>query len=349
MHTPLTPADVEIDEHGLPFSPTYGDVYHPQAGAIAQAQHVFLAGNELPRRWQGRTRYTLVETGFGLGHNFLATWQAWRSDPQRPARLHYVSIDKHPVRTDTLRALLSRSATGALEALAQQLLAQWPPLVSGMHRLVFEHGQVELLLCLGDVASALRQLTLDADAFYLDGFAPARNPAMWHSALYPQLARLARTGATLATWSASHRVRADLAACGFTVQAQPGFGGKREMTVAHFSPRHTPRFSAPWARGDDTVQHRHALVVGAGLAGCATVAALAAQGWHSTLIDAHAHIAAGASGNARGVFHGVVHAADNPHARLGRAAALELERALAGLAAHTAALQWSRGLLRLAP
>ncbi|MEE9478175.1 MAG: tRNA (5-methylaminomethyl-2-thiouridine)(34)-methyltransferase MnmD, partial [Roseateles sp.] len=198
MSTPITPAQVDFSDPAVPASPAFGDVYHARAGALAQAQHVFLGGNGLPGRWQGRRCFVVLETGFGLGNNFLATWDAWRQDPARCERLVFVSVEKHPLRRDDLARA---HAASPLPDLAQQLLAAWPPLTPGLHPLHFEGGRVELLLGLGDARELLRELVLQADAIYLDGFAPSRNPEMWDEWLLKQLARHAAPGTTAATWS----------------------------------------------------------------------------------------------------------------------------------------------------
>ncbi|HLL12659.1 MAG TPA: tRNA (5-methylaminomethyl-2-thiouridine)(34)-methyltransferase MnmD, partial [Rubrivivax sp.] len=183
---PIEPAQIEHGE--VPFSPLYGDAYHPHMGALEQARHVFLQGNGLPQRWVGRRSFTIVETGFGLGNNFLATWDAWRTDPQRCSRLCFVSIERHPPRV----ADLSRAhAASRLPALAGQLIAAWPPLTPNLHVMDFEDGGVQLLLGLGDVARLLPELRAQADAFFLDGFAPARNPQMWQTRVLKALGRMA--------------------------------------------------------------------------------------------------------------------------------------------------------------
>lgn len=132
------PAVAGFDEQGRLYSPAYGDVYHSPSGALGQAEHVFLRGNGLPERWRGRDAFTVCETGFGLGLNFLALWRAWRDDPQRAHRLHVVSLEAHPFGREDLAALLARHAREALAPLAAQLAAQWPPLLPGLHRLEFE-------------------------------------------------------------------------------------------------------------------------------------------------------------------------------------------------------------------
>ena len=319
---PVVPAGFELNDQGLPYSALYGDIYHPQAGALQQAEHVFLHGNGLPERWRGRDRFVVLETGFGLGNNFLAVWDAWRRDAQRCTRLHFVSIERHPLR----RADLARAhAQSPFPELAGALVAAWPVLTPNVHRLTFDEGRVELLLHLTDVASALRDCVAEVDAFFLDGFAPARNPAMWEPRLFKSFARLAAPGATLSSWTAARAVRENLASAGFEVQLAAGRGGKRDITVARFAPRHSP--TRPSSRGRrGAAPEARTLIIGAGLAGCATAWALAQQGWQSVVFDRHTAPASEASGNPGGLFHGIVNAQDGMHARFNRAASLHAQQ-----------------------
>lgn len=140
----LQPARLVLAADGTPYSETYGDVYHSAGGGLAQARHVFLAGNGLPVRWQGRERFTVLETGFGLGLNFLATWQAWREDTRRCATLHYVAVEKHPFAAADLAALHAPHMELATQSAA--LREAWPLLVPGCHRMAFEDGRVVLTL-----------------------------------------------------------------------------------------------------------------------------------------------------------------------------------------------------------
>lgn len=335
----LEPARIEWGDDGTPRAPAFGDVYHARIGARAQARHVFLAGNHLPARWAGRRDFTIAETGFGLGHNVLATWQAWRDDPARPRRLHLVSIEAHPPRRDDLQRA---HAGGDSAELAAQLVAAWPPLVRGLHRLDFEGGALRLLLAFGDVRDLLPELVFTADAYYLDGFAPACNPQMWESRVLKALGRRAAPGATAATWSVARSVRDGLTAAGFDWQRAPGLGGKRETLRARHAPRHLQARAADVPGADD----RRAIVVGAGLAGACTAAALAALDFDVTVLDRHDQPAGGSSGNPAGLFHATVHAEDSPYARLFRAAALHTARLLDGLdGGHVT--QGRTGLLRL--
>ena len=340
--TSIVPAPLQRDAHGVPFSTEYGDVYHPRAGALTQAHHVFIGGNGLPARWQGRKSFVVLEAGFGLGNNFLATWQAWRDDAQRCERLVFLSIEQHPLQRANLRAAHQGSP---LAELADRLVDAWPPLTHNLHHLEFEHGRVQLLLAFGDVQDWLPELRASVDAFYLDGFAPARNPAMWDRRVCNALGRLAAPGATLATWSAASALRADLTSAGFEVRLAAGTGGKRDITLATFAPRFDPHpVVAP--RSTEPAQRR-ALIVGAGLAGCAAARALAEQGWESCLVERRERIAAEASGNPAGLFHGIVNADDGVHARFNRAASFAAYAAVEVAVGTHGAAGSTAGLLRL--
>ncbi|HEY0296903.1 MAG TPA: FAD-dependent 5-carboxymethylaminomethyl-2-thiouridine(34) oxidoreductase MnmC [Bordetella sp.] len=322
-YIPLQPADLSLDEAGRPYSVSYGDVYHSRAGALGQAEQVFLRGNGLPQRWRGRSRFTVCETGFGLGLNFLALWRAWRADPQRPARLHMVSIEGHPFEQAALREAWSRHMPQELQAYADQLAAQWPPLLPGLHRLEFEDGAVTLTLAFGEAAIVAPRLSARVDAYFFDGFAPSRNPAMWSPELLGTLSRLAAPDATLATWASAGHVRRALAQAGFAVTRQPGYG-KWHMTVGARAPQTGPGPDLP---DDDAAS---VLVVGAGLAGAGVARALALRGRRVTVLAPEAN--AGAHrGHLAAALTPVIARDDNPRARLSRAGSLRALRRWAGL------------------
>ncbi len=308
MVEPLRPARLAFAPDGTPFSEAFGDVYHSAEGGPGQARHVFLSGNGLPERWRGRRRFTVLETGFGLGLNFLVTWDAWRSDAARCGRLHFVSVEKHPFTRRDLEQLHARHPE--LAALAAQLHAAWPMLAPGMHRLEFEGGRVVLTLALMDAARELRELRLAADAVYLDGFDPRRNPQLWSPELIKIVARACAPGATAATWSAAASVREALRSAGFEGEKRPGFASKRDMLVARLM-RNGRDAAAPG--------ERRALVIGAGIAGAAVSERLCARGWQVTLIERQARRPAGDPGRHAGVFHPVVTPDDSLFARLTRA------------------------------
>jgi tRNA 5-methylaminomethyl-2-thiouridine biosynthesis bifunctional protein len=241
---PLESARLTLAADGTPMSASYGDVYYAADGGHAQARHVFLAGNGLPARWQGREGFTILETGFGLGLNFLATWNAWRADLRRCRELHFISLEKHPLAAADLAS--AHAVWPELADLATQLQRLWPPLVAGAHRLEFEGGRLLLTLIFEDALEALSTLAAPVDAFYLDGFSPARNPALWSAPLCAALARLAVPGATLATWSVAGGVRRALTAAQFAVEKRGGFARKRQMLVGRYAPispaSHVPAF-----------------------------------------------------------------------------------------------------------
>ena len=313
MPEPLVPARLAFTADGTPYSQAYGDVYHSAGGGLGQARHVFLQGNGLPGRWRGRRAFTILETGFGFGLSFLATWRAWREDPARCARLHFVSIEKHPFEGADLAFLLDKIPQVKDES--TQLLARWPMLVPGMQRIEFERRQVVLTLFFGDIAQGLPQLALAADAIYLDGFAPTKNPQMWAPALLRHLGRLAAPGATLATWSVAASVRAALEQAGFAVEKSKGFGLKKEMLLGRLvRTRQAKSFQST----------QSAIVIGAGIAGAAVSERLASRGWQVTLIERRAGPAQEASGNHAGVFHPIVSPDDSLFARFTRASFLFL-------------------------
>ena len=337
----LTPARLAYADDGTPWSPEYGDVYHSTQGGVAQAQYVFLHGNGLPGRWAGAPRFTILETGFGFGLSFLAAWQAWREDPRRPARLHFISVEKHPFSAQDLAVLHAPHAE--LAPLASELRDAWPMLVPGLHRLEFEQGHVVLTLAFGDAARLLPQLRLAADAVFLDGFAPAKNPEMWSPELMKAVARLCAPGATAATWSVAALVREGLRAAGFAAEKRRGFARKSEMLVAQFVPSRSLR------RASAQPAERSAAVVGGGIAGAAVCERLAARGWEVTLLERHHAPAQEASGNHAGAFHPLITRDDSHPARLSRAAFSWLLEHWRQLNAIGASPEWARcGLLQLA-
>lgn len=322
-YTPIVPAEPAFATDGTPYSAAFADVYHSASGGLAQARHVFLAGNGLAgdaARWRGRDSFVILETGFGLGLNFLATWQAWRLDPERPRRLHFVSVEKHPFRGADLCALHGRWPE--LAELSAPLAAAWPPLVPGLHRLHFDAGQVTLTLALGDARELLPQLCLAADAVYLDGFAPAKNPDIWSEPVVAALAALAAPGATLASWSVAEEVMARFCAAGFAVEKRPGFGTKRYMLSGR----------KPGAQTTALPRDKHIAVIGAGAAGSSAAQRLAAHGFEVTVCESAATPAQGASGNKAGVFRPLPSSDDSRLARLLRAGFLYGRRHIAAVA-----------------
>jgi tRNA 5-methylaminomethyl-2-thiouridine biosynthesis bifunctional protein len=288
---------------GTPHNPRFDDRYRGDGddglGGIAQARHVFLGGCGLPEAWRGADNWTLLETGFGLGLNFLATWQAWRADPQAPRHLHYVAIEAWPPPADDL--LRGVAACPELAPLAQELAERWAGLLPGFHRMAFDEGRVQLTLCIGEVRTMLRELRFEADSVYLDGFTPALNPDMWDLHTLKAISHLCRRGTRVATWTIARGVRDALAQNGFIVEKAPGLPPKRDCLRGRWDPPWSPRRPepapvAPWAGSD-----RRAIVIGAGLAGASAAYSLTLRGWRVTVLDRAGSPAAGASGLPAGV------------------------------------------------
>lgn len=316
-------------EDGTPFSREFNDVYYSRDDGRAESQYVFLEHNGLAGRWSALpdapgTLFVIHETGFGTGLNFLLAWQLWERTAPASARLVFRSLEAFALEAAALERALGRWPE--LAPYTRQLLAAWPPLLPGLHTLEFDGGRVSLQLYIGDVREALAQYGADthpelaakADAWFLDGFAPARNPAMWNAEVMRRVAALSRPGTTLATFTVAAAVRAALAAQGFTLARVPGFGRKRDMLTGVFggdaAPEPQPPTETPWHLAPATrAGERRAIVIGAGIAGATCARALARRGWRVTVLEAHETPAGAASGNPQGMLFTQLPAADTPH------------------------------------
>jgi tRNA 5-methylaminomethyl-2-thiouridine biosynthesis bifunctional protein len=300
---------------GDPYNPRFGDRYRSENGGLEQAIEVFLHGCGLPAAWAGQPHWTVLETGFGLGLNFLVTWAAWQADPQRPRLLHFVSTEAFPASADdVLRAARDHPE---LSPLAEQLQRQLWGLLPGFHRLVFAGGQVLLTLCIGDAKAMLREQLFAADSVYLDGFSPQCNPEIWDLHTLKALARCCRRGTRVASWTIARSVRDALAQCGFVVHKVAGVPPKRDNLQGVFNPAWEPKKSLSSITSIQRPAAR-CVVIGAGLAGAAVAASLARRGWQVTVLDSAAAPAAGASGLPAGMLSPHVSPDDSLLSRLSR-------------------------------
>jgi len=300
---PLTSTPAATLDWSRPETPKateFNDIYFSTDGGLDETRTVFLAGCGLPEGWVERSVFTIAELGFGSGLNFLATWQKWAETTEVKQRLHFVSIEKFPFDLAQLKQALT--AWPELQRFSVQLLAQWPERVKGIHRLNF--GPVTLTLIHDDVIEALESVDdLKADAWFLDGFSPAGNPAMWSASVMRRIADSSAPGARLATFSVAGAVRTALTDAGFIVRKMPGFGRKRHRLEADFSgqgSRQTPHINK-------------ALIVGGGIAGRSLAKALAARNIPFDIIDDRAHPSA--SGNPAALVKPRFDLQDRPESR----------------------------------
>lgn len=314
----IQPANLEFNAEGTPVSRDFDDVYFSNDNGLEETRYVFLDGNHLGTRFpeHPRSLFVVAESGFGTGLNFLTLWQAF--DCFRAAypeatlqRLHFISFEKFPLTAHDLR--LAHQRWPELAHWAEQLQTQWPPAIGGCHRLILDDGRVTLDLWLGDINDLTDKLDYSmnqkVDAWFLDGFAPAKNPDMWSPHLFSAMARLARPGATLATFTSAGFVRRGLQEAGFTMRKTKGFGRKRDMLVGVMEQDLAIPAQAPWfARRAST--SREVAIVGGGIASALLSLALLHRGWQVTLYCADEAPATGASGNRQGALYPLLSAHD---------------------------------------
>ena len=317
-------AQVHFNESGTPVADHFDDVYFSNDSGIDETQHVFVAGNDLAERWQQwrNPTFVIAETGFGTGLNFLVAMRAFNefraANPDHPLkRLYFITTEKFPLpQQDMQRAL---EAFPALKDEAQSLASLYPMGLEGCHRLHFDNHSTTLDLWIGDVHELLPQWHSPVngliDAWFLDGFAPSKNPDMWTDALFSQMARLSKTGTTFGTFTAAGIVKRGLAGVGFTIKKRNGFGRKRDMLTGVFNQdnenvQHRLRLPAgPYYRyaNDSLDKTSKVAVVGSGLAAATACLALVKRGISTTLYFDGDTLASGASGNPQGGFYPQLH------------------------------------------
>ena len=366
-----------IDDNGGLRSCRFDDIYYNPGQGAEECQHVFLDGNQLQQRWQQASdsdHFVIAETGFGTGLNFLACWDLWRKAhaeaqlAQAPKTLYFYTTELYPLTRSALEKSIQHY--NPFPELAEALVSQYPDPIGGEYLLNFDSNSdypVKLIMLLGDTSECLGRLehypsnaaiecdkvkgdgvkndalnvdALKVDAWFLDGYAPSKNPDMWQETLFTLMARHSKDSTTVATFSVARQVRDQLSDNGFVICKRKGFGRKRDMLTARFDsqkaaslisssipspipsptkqPIKTPTKNNKHSRksvnlsgcyyrfGLDTATkntQRHAMIIGAGIAGCTIAYKLAQRGWQVSLIDAEKNIASAASGNARAVLY----------------------------------------------
>lgn len=254
-------ANIHWQDDKAPRSEQFGDVYFYLADGLEESRYVFIHHNRLAERWKQLNgdnddnnsgdksgHFIILETGFGTGLNFLATWQLWDQVAPSDWTLHFISIEKFPLQPSDLEKACS--AWPELSIYAEQLINNYPAPTAGIHIISLKNpnsdGTVQLHLLMGDIQHWLPQLTQGSeqllalhapwavDAWFLDGFAPSKNPDMWSNLLFQHMQRLSKANTTFATFTAASMVRRGLQEAGFQVNKAPGFGHKREMLTGFF-------------------------------------------------------------------------------------------------------------------
>lgn len=328
MSTPLCPPDVRWCDDGLPVASQYNEPYYSAVNGLEESRHVFLQHNGIPERWSNwpwaqQATFCIIETGFGTGLNFMATWEQWlKREHSDQGWLHLTSIEKYPLTTEQLRQ--AHLSWPSLKSFSDQLLDCYPQLVAGMHHLSWPKQRISLTLCFGDVHDMLKQLSAPVHAWYLDGFSPGKNPDMWSDDVFAQVRRLSHLSMcllpegqtiTASTFTVAGLARRGLRGAGFAVRREPGFGRKMEMLAANFhyqcGPEQPPYYHfRPWLLPANRSSAQQVVIIGAGLAGTTTARALAERGVKVTVYDPNG-IAQKASGNPQGGLYIKVSTSDD--------------------------------------
>lgn len=208
-----------------PRSKEFDDVYFSAENGFAETQHVFIRGNGLPEAWAGRD-FTIFETGFGTGLNFLCALKLW-NETNAGKTLHFISVEKFPLSRAEIESALEMWREN-FEGEFASLLAKYPTNPSGTHRIAMS-GNCMLILIFDDVNAVMPKLNETVDCWFLDGFRPASNPDMWGEIVFQNMARMSKKGARFATFTAAGFVKRGLAAAGFDVKKIQGYGRKRDM------------------------------------------------------------------------------------------------------------------------
>lgn len=318
MLTPLLDPKISIeDRDGRPclVSGRFGDLYFAAQDGLAETELVFLSGNDLPNRMEGQWQFTVAETGFGTGLNFLALLHHWRRLEDHPDQtaplLHYITTEIAPLDSEVIKEVLSPYQD--LSGLVDEMLAILPPRWPGRHRRHLFGGRVVVDFLYGDSLEMIQSSNFKADAWFLDGFAPSVNPDMWQDGLFEALASHSAPQATLASFTAAGHVRRGLEASGFTIHRLPGFGHKRHRITGQFSLKSQQTSAEPIPHANTP---KKVVIIGAGIAGASVAAALKPRGDEMLVLGQGDGAGDGSSGNIAAVQSPRLTAADSFSERL---------------------------------
>lgn len=322
-YLPIEPAQIEWRK-GIPYSIAFEDYYFNDNGK-AETEYIFIEHNNLAKRFatlEPRAHFTIAETGFGTGLNFFTSIEYFLKYAQPSASLFFISIEKLPLTISDIKQALSPWPEIFNSPSLAEFESKYPPSTPGLHTLSLLNGRITLHLFLGDIELGLNQLAFTAHAWFLDGFTPSRNDAMWQENIIKLIADHSDITSTFATFTVVGAVRRLLEAHGFEVNKDIGFGKKREMCFGHYTqekPDLLPAKDKPWyfftprksiprkaiQRKQVSSKHENksCAIIGAGLAGCATAHYLAKAGLEVTVFDTASNIAQETSGNHSGITY----------------------------------------------
>jgi tRNA 5-methylaminomethyl-2-thiouridine biosynthesis bifunctional protein len=281
-----------------PYSEQFQDVYFSKDGGLEESNYVFLEGNQLSDKFTNLEKpiFTVAETGFGTGLNFLCTWKLWEDLEKHNSNswLHYISVEGFPLTGDEIKDYLS--GYSELAPYLNKFLSEYKLLTKGFYRFIFPESRVSLLILYGLANDVLPDLEANVDTWYLDGFAPAKNPEIWSETVFKAIERLSSHNTSFATYTSASFVRRNLKSIGFEVEKVKGYGKKREMLVGKLTNGKKPNIKPlqEWPKEFS--------IAGAGIAGSSLAYALSLRGIPVTVYDPSG-IAEEGSGNPSGIFY----------------------------------------------
>ena len=304
-------AKIHFNEENTPVSDKFDDVYFSNQDGLAETHYVFLEGNQLWERWVNyqEAHFVIAETGFGTGLNFFAVTSLFREFrqkyPDSPLKhLYFISFEKYPLPLDALQQ--AHLAYPQFSHLAQHLQQHWLNPIQGCYRFHFDETTLDLWF--GDIAENLPQLgdymNGKIDAWFLDGFAPSKNPDMWNEQLYQQMFRFTKPQGTFATFTAASAVRKGLENAGFDITKRKGFGKKRECLSGQKTQEKPTALSTPWFHSQPAnLSKQDIAIIGGGIASLCTAISLIKRGAKITIYCEDEQTALNASGNKQGAFY----------------------------------------------
>ena len=302
-----------------PYSEMFDDIYYSSdqdedISGEDEFKHVFFSNNGLPERWHDKKQFVIAELGLGSGLNCLLTIREWLKHCDacgEEKTLHYVAIEKYPLAPQAIVELLSRYPE--LQSLCDEFIEHYPPAVETAHTRRLFNNRVVIHFKFMDALDVLTGENLKVDAWYLDGFSPSKNAAMWSANLFEKLAINSSSAATFSTYTAAGFVKRNLISAGFDVKKVDGYGKKRDMLTGIFTGLKikTLKYSdKPWFVSvtnsevvDSTGVRRHLCVIGAGIAGLCVAYAMIKRGWQVTMIDKDVNVASETSGNPAAIVY----------------------------------------------